>query len=274
MTIDSTKSIEEKKPGADSTQTIEKKVVSDPEKEAFEKRRNESLKEHRSQASALAKEGIPFSFGTMSVKSADFYKNLQLMVEQGLTHDQALSALTVQPSKLLGIEKYCGTIEVGKMANVIVSNKPIFEKESAIRYMIVEGNLYEYEVKEKKKTSEKGKGDKDKGEDEPAVALTGTWSYSIDTPDQRREGTMEFTEENGEIKGTIKGSDFTSGNNEIDEIVLDGNSVSFTFDFDVGGQMMTLEFDLTLKGESFDGDVTAGEFGTFPITGQRISKPE
>ena len=272
VTVDSTKTIEEKKIiTADSTKkTGEKKPVPDPEKEAFEKRRTESLKEHRAQAAILAKEGIPFSFGTMSVKPADFHKNLELMIEQGLSHDQALSALTVQPSRLLGIEKYSGTIEAGKMANVIVSNKPIFEKEASIRYMIVEGNLYEYEVKEKKKTS--GTGDKSSGE--PAVALTGTWTYSIDTPDQKREGTMEFTEEGGEITGTIKGSDFTSGNSELEDIVLEGNSVSFTFDFDMNGQLMRLEFDLSLKGESFDGNVTAGEFGTFPVSGQRISKPE
>lgn len=274
ITTDSTKTIEEKKSTAsDSTTTTkEKALLPDPEKEAFEKRRNESLKEHRAQAAVLAKEGILYSFGTMSIKSADFYKNMQVMIEQGLSPDQALSALTVQPSRLLGIEKYCGTIEVGKMANVIVSHKPIFEKEAAIRYMIVEGNLYEYEVKEKKKKPENESSDKSSAE--PALALTGTWSYSIDTPDQKREGTMEFTEENGEIEGTIKGSDFTSGNSELEDIVLDGNTISFTFDFEIGGQMMTLEFDLLLKGEAFDGNVTAGEFGTFPVTGQRISKPQ
>ena len=41
----------------------------------------------------------------------------------------------------------------------------------------------------------------------------------------------------------------------------------------MGGQIMALEFDLKLDGESFEGKVTVGEFGTFPVTGQRTSKP-
>ncbi len=153
------------------------------------------------------------------------------------------------------------------MANVIVSNKQIFEKDAAIRYMIVEGNLYEYEVKEKKKTTSK--------ESSSAKGLiSGTWSYTIETPDQKREGTLEFTEQSGSITGTITSSDITSGNKELESIVLDGNTLAFTFDLDMGGQMVSLEFNLKMNGESFDGSVNVGEFGTFPVTGQRTSKPK
>ena len=77
------------------------------------------------------------------------------MIENGLSHDQALASLTTEPAKLLSIDKKCGSIEVGKMANVIVSNKPVFEKDASIRYMIVEGDLYEYEIKEQKKKTSK-----------------------------------------------------------------------------------------------------------------------
>jgi imidazolonepropionase-like amidohydrolase len=247
-------------------------VKIDPEKEAFEKRRAESLKMHREQAATLAKEGIAFSFGTMSVKPGDFSKNMQIMIENGLPADKALSALTTQPARLLGVEKYCGTVDIGKMANLIVSTKPLFEKDAAIRYMIVEGTLYEYEVKEKKKSNGKEVGN---GKEGPAAfaILEGTWKYAIETPDQKREGKLEFTNGTGELKGTISGSDITTGNNELEDIVLDGTTASFTFDFDMGGQIVVLEFDLTLNGETFEGTVTVGEFGSFPVTGARTSKP-
>jgi len=242
-------------------------VKVDPEKAAFEKRRAESLKAHYEQAGELATDGINFSFGTLSAKPGDFSKNIQTMMDNGLTFDQTLSALTTEPSKLLGIEKYCGTVEVGKMANIIITNKPLFEKETAIRYMMVEGNLYEYEVKEKKKpkTNKESTGS--------FSLLEGTWSYSIESPDGKKDGKFEFTAEAGELTGTITGDDITSGNEELEGIVLDGNDVSFSFDFDMGGQIMALEFDLKLDGESFEGTVTVGEFGTFPVTGQRTSKP-
>ncbi len=253
---------------ADSTKKITADTAKvDPEKTAFEKKRTESLKQHYAQAAVLAKDGVPFSFGTLSGKTTDFTKNIKLMMDNGLTSDQALSALTTQPAKLLGIDKKCGTIDVGKMANVLVSNKPLFEKDAAIRYMIVEGNLYEYEVKEKKKPT---------GKESPSAKamVSGKWTYTIETPDQKREGTMEFTVENGNVTGTITSSDITSGNKELESIVVDGNTVSFTYDIDMGGQTMSLEFNLKVNGETFDGSVTVGEFGSFPVSGQRISTPK
>jgi len=262
------KNAEAKEKNADNTQvSVKDTIKTDPEKEAFEKKRAESLKAHYAQAGVLAKEGIPFSFGTLSGKTVDFNKNIRLMIDNGLSSEQALSALTTQPAKLLGIEKNCGTIEVGKMANVIVSNKPLFEKDAAIRYMIVEGNLYEYELKGKKKNS---------GKESPSTAalIAGTWSYVIETPEEKREGILEFTDKDGTITGTIKSNQITSGNNELESIVLDGNTVSFTFDYDLGGQLVVLEFNLKLKGESFDGSVNVGETGSFTVTGQRISKPK
>ena len=255
----------------DSTKTTELAIdtaKTDPEKEAFEKRRAESLKAHQDQAGILAKDGVAFSFGTMSVRTGDFSKNISTMIEHGLSAEKALSALTTQPAKLLGIEKYCGTVEAGKMANVIVSTRPMFEKDAAIKYMIVEGNLYEYEIKEKKKEKSKGKS-----EELAAGLLEGKWAYTIEVPDQKREGTFEFTNEGGELKGTMTSEDNASGNDQLSDIVIDDTSVSFTLDFDMGGQMIQLEFDLTLKGETFDGTVSVGEFGTFPITGNRTSKP-
>jgi hypothetical protein len=242
-------------------------VKVDPEKEAFENRRMESLKAHHEQAGVLAKEGIPFSFGTMSGKPGDFSKHIRTMMKNGLSFDKALSALTTHPAKLLGVDKYCGTVEVGKMANVIVSTKPLFEEDAAIRFMVVEGNLYEYDLKEKKKSS--GKESK-----EAITMLEGTWTYTIETPDQQREGKFEFSDKEGKLTGTISSSDVSSGNDQLNDIVIDGKTVSFTFDWEINGQPVELEFDLKLKEETFDGSVTVGDIGTFPISGQRISKPD
>lgn len=260
----------EKEKNNDMAKVIVKdSIKTDPEKEAFENKRAQSLKEHYQQAGVLAKEGIPFSFGTLSGKSADFTKNIKLMMDNGLSADQTLSALTTQPAKLLGIEKNCGTIDIGKMANVIVSSKPIFEKDAAIRYMIVEGSLYAYEEKEKRKVQ-----GKESHSASSSSSLAGTWSYTIDIPDQKKEGTMEFTEKDGSLTGTIHSSDITSGNNELESIVLDGDAAAFTFDLEIEGQLMVIEFNVKLKGESFDGSVTIADVGSFSISGQRISKPK
>ena len=239
----------------------------DTEKEAFEKRRAESLKAHLDQAGALSNAGIPFSLGTMSCKSGDFMKNIRTLIGHGLSEDKALEALTTTPAALLHIEKHCGTVEAGKMANIIVSTKPIFEAESAIRYMIVEGQLYAYDIKEKKKTVHNDASPGSSG------LLEGKWTYTIDIPDDPHNGFFEFTKDGDVLTGVITSDEITSGNNELEDIVIDKGSVSFIFDFDAGGSMISLEFDLTVDGESYSGTVTIPGAGTFDISGNRISKP-
>lgn len=50
----------------------------------------------------------------------------------GLTKEQALSAITFNAAKILGIDKITGTIEEGKDANIIVSNGDILDMEHSI----------------------------------------------------------------------------------------------------------------------------------------------
>ena len=247
-------------------QTSPDSTKKDPEKIAFEQRRVQSLREHQEQAGTLAKESIPFSFGTMSGSPADFFKTLQTMIERGLDPNTALNALTLQPAKLLGIEKYCGTLETGKMANLIISNKPIFEKNATIRYMVVEGVLYAYEEKEKKKMSDHGKANGNS-------SLAGTWSYSIEIPDETREGTFEFSKEGKEWKGKISSKEITSGNDKLKNVVVDGSSVSFTYDLDIGGEIVEIEFELELDGDQLAGTVTVGEAGTFQVKSRKTAEP-
>ena len=192
------------------------------------------------------------------------------MIENGLPTETALKALTTQPASLLGIEKYCGTVEVGKMANVIVSTKPLFEKDAAIKYMVVEGNLYAYEVKEKKKVAAK------KTESTSSGPLDGIWDYVVEVPGETQEGELEFITIDGELTGTLTSEDNTTGNEELENIVIDGKTVTFTFDVDMGGQMISLSFELKLTDDTFEGTVTfpVADLDPFPITGNRKSKPE
>lgn len=243
-------------------------VPPDPEKEAFEQRRQESLKAHRAQAAVLSNAGIRFSLGTMSCKPGDFIKNIRMMIDQGLPADKALEALTTTPAALLHIDKHCGTVEVGKMANLMVTTKPVFEPASAIRYMIVEGHLYAYEVKQQKTTAH---------HDTSAASmdlLEGKWTYTIDIPDDAHKGFFEFTRDGETLTGEISSDEITSGNTELEDIVIDNGTVSFTFDFDAGGSMISLEFDLNVDGDSYTGKVTIPGAGTFDISGNRISKPK
>jgi imidazolonepropionase-like amidohydrolase len=50
----------------------------------------------------------------------------------GLTKEEALSAITLNPAKILGIDDRTGTIEAGKDANIVVSEGDILDMEHSI----------------------------------------------------------------------------------------------------------------------------------------------
>jgi imidazolonepropionase-like amidohydrolase len=79
--------------------------------------------------SRLAKENISFCI-TQSESKADFLSQLRLSVKHGLSEENALKALTHNPSSWLNADKEIGSLEKGKWANFFVSSKSIFDEQS------------------------------------------------------------------------------------------------------------------------------------------------
>ena len=96
-------------------------------------------------AAALYRAGIRFGVTTLGAKMTDVLKNLRRMVQAGLPEDAALAALTTTTADILGVSRQLGTVEAGKIANLVVTNKPLFAEGSAVRYVFVEGERYAYE---------------------------------------------------------------------------------------------------------------------------------
>jgi imidazolonepropionase-like amidohydrolase len=91
-------------------------------------------------AARLAKAGIEFAFTASGVeKKEEFLGNIRKAIENGLSESDALKALTLTPAKMLNATDQLGSLETGKIANFIVTNKPIFEKEVKIYQNWVRG---------------------------------------------------------------------------------------------------------------------------------------
>ena len=89
-------------------------------------------------AAALAKLGVPFALTTST--PADLLKNTRKLIAAGLTEEQALTALTLSPAKLLGIEKQVGTLEEGKLGNLIaVEGDSLFAPKAKLVKVFVDG---------------------------------------------------------------------------------------------------------------------------------------
>lgn len=75
----------------------------------------------------LAEAGLAVSITASKLpESQDFYGNLRRAIDAGLTADDALAMLTTNPAGLLGVSSGLGTVEAGKVANLVVASAPLF----------------------------------------------------------------------------------------------------------------------------------------------------
>jgi imidazolonepropionase-like amidohydrolase len=100
--------------------------------------------EVRGNPAALARAGIPVALASFGGESgANFRDRIRQAIAAGMSPDDALRAVTVTPAALLGITAAVGTIEAGKLANlVVVSGNDLFASGTPIRHVFVEGRLY------------------------------------------------------------------------------------------------------------------------------------
>ena len=256
-----------KKPSKQGTASVEEEESrGEKERTELEKRKAEAYKKYCSQAATFKDTGIPFSFSTMGTSAKNVRENLRKMIKHGLSEEAALAALTTDAAKLLGLNQIMGTIEKGKIANLVISDKPYFEEKSNVRYVFVDGQMFEYEVKAKKSS---GKADAS------AISLVvGTWEYTANTPGGESAGTIIIKNDGDNLSGTITNDQADDGARELENITVDGNDVSFDLSIDAGGQTLTINVEMKVEDDTFEGSMNVGSMGSFDLEGTRTEKPE
>ncbi|MEC8417807.1 MAG: amidohydrolase family protein, partial [Pseudomonadota bacterium] len=91
--------------------------------------------------------GVKIAFGTDSGVSAhgDNAQEFSLMVEAGMTPEDALLSATVNSANLLGISDILGTLEQGKLADIVaVSGNPLEDISlmESISFVMKDGVIY------------------------------------------------------------------------------------------------------------------------------------
>jgi len=59
----------------------------------------------------------------------------------GLPHEEAIKAITLNPAQIFGLSKELGTIEAGKIGNLIVTTGDPLEIRTEVRYLFIKGRL-------------------------------------------------------------------------------------------------------------------------------------
>jgi imidazolonepropionase-like amidohydrolase len=89
---------------------------------------------------ALDKAGVAFAFASAGLREQrDFLRNAARTVKEGLSPDAAVRALTIGAARLAGAGDRLGSIERGKIANVIVTEGDLFDEKMRLRYVFVDG---------------------------------------------------------------------------------------------------------------------------------------
>jgi imidazolonepropionase-like amidohydrolase len=92
---------------------------------------------------ALEKAGIPFCLTTSDLRDMkQFTANLKLAFQYGLSEQEALNALTKTPATALGVYSQVGSLDVGKLANFIITSGPVFNEKTQIIQNWIRGKKY------------------------------------------------------------------------------------------------------------------------------------
>jgi imidazolonepropionase-like amidohydrolase len=99
----------------------------------------------------LHKAGV--SFALVSAFAPDFLAGVRKAIERGLPADVALRAVTLAPAEVLGVADRLGSLEAGKIADVVVWSGEPLAKDTKAKMVFVDGVLYEPEEKRDTKPS-------------------------------------------------------------------------------------------------------------------------
>ncbi|HWO00548.1 MAG TPA: amidohydrolase family protein [Blastocatellia bacterium] len=216
-------------------------------------------------AAKLAQAGVKFAFTAGSLRPQDFIANVQKAVENGLSKDEALRALTINGAEILGAADQLGTIEVGKIANVVVASGDLLAKDTKVRHVFIDGN--EIELKKPEPAAPRGGGGgRPGGAAGPAVDPSGSWSLLVQSPQGEIAAQLTLTKDGEQITGTLG---TPMGNVAIKSGRMNGNQIRLTATIDMGGQSVEAIISGTIEGDSMHGAMVMGAMGSFDFTGSR-----
>ncbi|RYG22608.1 hypothetical protein EON82_16615 [bacterium] len=102
----------------------------------------ELWKERQGNARMLNEAGITLAFRNPSLE------NVRKVIAAGLPREAALKALTVNPAAMYGVSNRLGTVEAGKLANLVIMTGDFADAKSTVKTVLVEGTAFDAEKKE------------------------------------------------------------------------------------------------------------------------------
>jgi imidazolonepropionase-like amidohydrolase len=221
-------------------------------------------------AAALHKAGVRFAFQSGYLnRPSDYVLNAAKAIESGLPKSEAIKAMTIYPAEIFGVAEQLGSIEKGKIANLVVTSGDIFDRRSQVKHVFVDGKPYEIKAPAPTQAGPGGRfggpGGRPGGGGRPnpgtaAATAAGSWTVTSESPQGPIQLTFNLRQEGATVSGEVAspfGTFPLAG-------AINGNELTFTFTAKIQDQELPVTGKGTIDGSSIKGTMSAlGQESTF-----------
>jgi imidazolonepropionase-like amidohydrolase len=211
-------------------------------------------------AGKLAAAGVKFAFQSGGAANmADYFANAGKAVENGLAKDAAVRAMTLGAAELLGIADRTGSLDVGKIANVVVVKGDLLGRDKFVTHVFVDGKYFEQ--KEPPKAAPTAIGTVS-----PAAAnISGSYAINVEIPGSPTAMTLNLTQSGTSLTGTLASP---MGSSPMTNGKVDGTSFSFKASVPYGGQNIDIDVNGKVAGQQISGSIDTA-MGSIPFSGTK-----
>jgi imidazolonepropionase-like amidohydrolase len=210
-------------------------------------------------AAALHRAGVRFAFASGGLRPAEYLANVRKAVAAGLPRAAALEAMTIRAAEVAGVGRQLGSIEGGKIANLLVTEGDLLGDSAKVRYVFVDGERYEVVAAPARG---RGRG----GSDSAMVQVGGIWDVRTSSPQGENAGVLTLTQDGNNLRGTMAGQ---FGSADVESGEVRGRAVRWTVTMNVNNQSFTVNYEGTVEGTRMTGTASVGSFGSFPFTAEK-----
>jgi imidazolonepropionase-like amidohydrolase len=219
-------------------------------------------------AASLHTAGVRFALASGGLRPVEFLGNVRKAIAAGLPRDVALQALTVRAAEVAGVGAQLGSVEVGKIANLVVAERDILGDSANVRMVFVDGIRHEVippAPAERRRGGGGGRGGEREEAGDPA-SIAGTWDITVTSPQGENRASMTVTQSGATLDGTMATE---VGTVQVTDGRVTGQRVTFSVAVPISGQTTTIVFRGTVDGNRMTGTADMGALGTATFTGER-----
>ncbi len=198
--------------------------------------------------------GVPFAFTSDGLASpTKIFAGVRAAIDAGLSGDAALEALTLGAARIFGVADRLGSIEAGKIANLVLASAEPWAEDAEVEAVFVDGRKYQQRQEEQET-------------EPPASDVSGTWALELATPGGTRELTAEIEmTDDGKVTGELTGE---RGERTVDRGRMSGDRLTFKTTQTMGTRTVEASYSLTVQADEISGTLNVGP-RSMELTGER-----